>query len=457
METAAQAAVHECTWIPDESSVLVVCGNGNNGGDGYVVARELARRCNIVIGAVPNLGAMSAATKVNFQRVLDLGIPITDPLTALSHNYDVVVDAILGVGGSASVREPQASWIRAINALHTKVVSIDVPTGLDPLSGEAHPDAVKAFLTITMEGYKPGLLTGTGKSLCGRIVVVPIGAPTEVTDQKAFASVIEQSDVRRLLPPRRHDSHKYSYGHVLVVAGSPGMRGAAALTAEAALRCGAGLVTLASDDIHPLLPREVMTVPLSKAHSIAERCTVIVAGPGLGTDSSRLTILTHLLSTHPDIPTVVDADALRILGDLRNTLQHMVITPHLGEFKRLLEQCGLPPCEPVNIMESVQCAVHLSRFLNCTVHLKTVPAITTNGNEMFICSTGTPALATAGTGDVLSGIIGGLLAQHVRGTPTAAALGAYVHGMAAEVALQTKAPEYLLAGDIIRELGSVLA
>ncbi len=445
METASGNAAQACAWIPDGATVLVVCGNGNNGGDGYVLARLLHRRCAVTIAAVPDVARMSTATHANFLAATSLGIPVIQPGGHTLPTPDVVIDAIIGVGGGSDLRDPVPEWTRWVNSLTTTVVAIDVPTGLDSLTGEAHPDAIRATRTITMVGYKPGMLMPNGRRLCGEITVVGIGAPGELVSLHASAWAIEASDVRGWLPPRDPGVHKYRLGHVVVIAGSAGMRGAAALASEAALRIGAGVCTLVTDHVHPLLPREVMTAPLSHAHQVAERASVLIMGPGFGADPSRLQILVDVLQHFPDTPTVLDADGLRILHRLQSPLPKLVITPHPGEFQRVVEQMALPVD-----------AATVARSLGCVVHLKSVPPVTTDGETTWLCTSGNAALATAGTGDVLSGMIGGLLAQGIQ-PAKAAALGAYIHGRCADEFVRKHAQETLLAGDLIRELSTVLA
>lgn len=449
METAARSAVTECPLFENPSSILLVCGNGNNGGDGFAMARMLHERHHVTVAASPNEAAMSKHTLANYRRVRDIGLPIISPNELLKVHADVIVDALIGVGGSHALRDPLSGWTKDINAHGAKVVAVDVPTGLDATTGQAHEHAVRAWCTMTMEALKPGLLSTNGRMLCGAIHVVAIGAPTGMAAALTNVFAMEPRDVRHSLAKRRPDVHKFSLGHVVVIAGSAGMRGAAALTAEAALRTGAGLVTLVSDFIHPLLPREVMTAPLQEAARVAGRATVAVAGPGYGRSPDSLQFLAEVLSAIPDVPVVLDADGLRSLPLMHRPLWNVVLTPHQGEFDWI---CSNLLADEHGVSHPQELATRLGTI----IHHKTVPPTTTDGKKTYLCSTGNPGLATAGSGDVLSGIIGGLIAQGVRPLQSAA-LGAWIHGRAADQIVAAHAQESLIAGDIIRELGNVLA
>jgi NAD(P)H-hydrate epimerase len=451
VDTAAANAVAALKdVVPDHARVLVVCGNGNNGGDGFAMASMLADRCSIMIAADPDEERMTPETLHQLAEARARGLAFIAPCTSVDQ-VDVVIDAIIGVGGGSDLREPIPEWTRWMQALGALIVAIDVPTGLDALTGEAHADAIRAELTITMAGYKPGLLSAEGRLHCGRIQVVGIGAPEGLAESLTTSFAIERADVRAWLPHRHPSVHKYSLGHVLVVAGSSNYRGAAALTSEAALRIGAGLVTLATNDVHPLLPREVITVPLEHVEMVLPRATVVVAGPGFGSDEHRLTLLLEILGMATHLPMVIDADGLRVVSRMQSPLPNTVLTPHPGEFRRLTADLGLD-----HLGADAEGAAALARELGCVVHLKGVPPCSTDGAITMICASGNAALATAGTGDVLSGIIGGLMAQ---GLPPlrAAALGAYLHGAAADRWITQHSQESLLAGDLIRELGSVMA
>ena len=451
METASRNAVERCPLFTLPTSILVVCGNGNNGGDGFAMARMLSERHDVVIAAVPNVQVMSSETRANYQRVIDLKIPIVHPDLIPHIDVAIIVDALIGVGGGADLRAPVGQWVCAINGHKAQVVAVDVPTGLDATTGQANESAVTATYTMTMEALKPGLLGANGRRLCGVIILVSIGAPDGMAAAASSTFVLESKDIRRILPPRIPRSHKYTYGHVMVLAGSPAMRGAAALAAEAALRIGAGLVTLVSDAIHPLLPREVMTAGLDMAETVARRASAIVAGPGWGREQERLQLLANTICAVPETPVVLDADGIKALPQLKGRHSSMIVTPHEGEFRWLCDALSITPTAG-----QVPTAQQVAKALGCTVHLKTIPPTSTDGNLTFFCTTGNPGLATAGSGDVLSGVIGGLLAQ---GVPQlqAASLGAMIHGAAADSVVEHNSQESLIAGDLLRELGKVLA
>lgn len=451
METASRNAIAMCPLFEHPTSILIACGNGNNGGDGYAMARMLSERHSVVVAAMPNAQAMSNETHANYLRVIDGNIPIIHPDLIAQADVSIIVDALIGIGGNSDLRTPVDQWTCAINSHKAQVVAVDVPSGLDATTGQAHACAVSATYTMTMEALKPGLLGSNGRRLCGRIIPVSIGAPDGMASAASSTFVLEAKDVRRILPTRVPRSHKYMYGHVMVLAGSQAMRGAAALAAEAALRVGAGLVTLVSDAIHPLLPREVMTASLDMAESVARRASVIVAGPGWGREEERLHLLAKTICAVPETPVVLDADGIRALPLFKGKRSSMIITPHEGEFQWLCNALNITPTDG-----QIPTAQQAAKALECTIHLKTIPPTSTDGKQTFLCTTGNPGLATAGSGDVLSGIIGGLLAQ---GVPQlqAAALGAMIHGAAADKIVGHCAHESLIAGDLLCELGTVLA
>lgn len=456
METAASNAIAACDVFAVGRSVLVVCGNGNNGGDGYAMARMLKPSHSVLIAANPQPENMSHETLQNYRRAVDLGIPIVSPDTIGSVHANIIIDALIGVGGSAELRGSVGEYTERINLHPATVVSVDVPTGLDATSGEADPHAVCADHTVTMVGYKMGMLGANGRRLCGRVHVASIGEPTGLAGKMAKGWVLDNSDIRRLLPRRKPDSYKHAMGHVLAIAGSTGMSGAAALAAEAALRAGAGLVTVATDSVHPLLPREVMTVGLheldAQLSSGLSGIAVVLGGPGFGQILNRLEILTKVVNAVPQKPVVLDADGLRIVPHLTRPLQNVVLTPHPGEFARLQQQLGFSQILPA----TAEAAEEVSDRIGCVIHLKSIPPTTTDGRQTFYCTRGNPGLATAGTGDVLAGIIAGCIAQ---GVPplNAAALGAFIHGSAADLATASVAEESLIAGDLFETIGRALA
>jgi NAD(P)H-hydrate epimerase len=399
--------------------VVVVAGKGNNGADGRAAARRLERRGAKVV----TLDAADAP------RVLP--------------GCDLVIDAAYGTGFRGEYLPPCVPG-------GAKVLAVDIPSGLDPVSGAVSrggsageiPLVVRADVTVTFAAMKPGLLIGEGPEYAGRVVVADIGLDAG----RARAQLVERDDARQLAPRRGRTANKWTSA-VYVLAGSPGMYGAALLAAQAAMRAGAGMVRLGIPGADPatLPPTEVVIRPtpaVGFGPTVFEdmhRCRALVVGPGLGLDDRKASEIRRIIADAP-VPVVVDADALTMLGtkpDLSRRIHDTVFTPHDGEFARL---AGAPP-GPDRFAD----VRALAAATRASVLLKGPTTIVAEPDGMaFAANTGGARLATAGTGDVLAGVIGAFLAIGLPG-PLAAAIGAYVHGAAAELGSATG----LVAGDLL--------
>jgi len=468
METASRNAVDRLQTLLNGRtglSILIGCGSGNNGGDGFAMARMLADHHNVTVLTDSDDVKMSAETKRNHTLASACArlIPWDDAADATAAEYDVVIDALVGVG----MRFPLDALATArCNALDRCIaamkIAVDVPTGLDPMTG--HADTVfHADHTITMVAPKPGFYRNDGTSCVGHIHIVSIGAPENVVRSHTDHFVLEASDVRTWLPARGRRTSKFDYGRVLVVGGSRRMRGAPALTAHAALACGAGLVELASPALHPMVIPEVMTcevaatdggtlsaMALDTLRQCAERATVVAVGPGLGDDAEGLaTVRAFLEGLDPSVPVVIDADATRVLPKLRRDMASLICTPHVGEFARMLESDRAS-----TQVHSLERAQEMARRWGCVLHVKDVPSVSTDGRTTYLTVHGNPGMATAGSGDVLTGIIAGLAAQGCRPLE-AAALGAYLHAAAGDVCATRQAMPTIIASDLIRALHDV--
>ena len=468
MTTAASNATEAVNdRIPEHSRILISCGSGNNGGDGFAMAHMLSGQHSVVVvtdALIENLSPES----LHHYRLSQQTEKSKNPVTFIqwseldtNDSFTVVIDAILGAGGSSKLRDYLPERLAILNAFDAHHISIDVPTGVDALTGEVHDSSFKADLTIAMAGIKVGCLSAKGRAFSGEFVVVSIGAPTTVVASHASAVALEDLDVRLWLPPRDRRSSKFDFGRVLVVAGSTRMRGAAALAAESAMRIGSGLCVLATTDVHPLLPREVMTEVLeatpagtiaASAKSVIEqqldRATSLVVGPGIGTEDETLQMLADVLNAaDPALPVVLDADGLRLLPMLNRDMSHIVLTPHEGEYQHILRlrKHLYSHCLPKE----------LAQDLGCVIHKKGFPSVTTDGITDVWTLCGNAGMSTAGSGDVLSGMIGGLLAQGLSQL-RATALAAYIHARAGDEAANELTQEYMLAGDIIRSMPRVL-
>ncbi|MCP4804898.1 MAG: NAD(P)H-hydrate dehydratase [Proteobacteria bacterium] len=418
METAGLAVAREVRALTP-ASVLVLAGRGNNGGDGWVVARHL-HRVGVPVAVWPVSAAPSSDCAVQRSAAEAFGVRVVDgPVSA-----DVVVDALLGTGLSSDLRGEVAERVAWLHDAPGSVVALDLPTGLCGDTGRVLGDAVRADVTVTFDRARLGHLLEPGADHTGRLVVADIG----LVDGPAAAEILTADDIRGLLPVRGASSHKGSHGHVGVVAGSPEMQGAAVLVCTAALRAGAGLVTLHTDVVPRGLPPEVMT----RQGLDLDGYDALVVGPGLG-DADTWSIWADC-----PVPAVFDADGLR---HTTPSAHPRAITPHPGEARRLLNRADIQADRLGAVRELGRIAPALLKGRHTLI----------SGDPVRINRTGGPMLATAGSGDVLSGVVGALLARGL--TPRdALSVGAFVHGLAGE-----RLGHGLIASDLCAALPGVLA
>ena len=459
MTRAATAAWNalRARW-PAARDVLVLCGGGNNGGDGLVLARlarEAGCRVRVVqLGDAARIGGDAATARRDW---LDAGGEIealSDPLTM---DADVIVDALLGTGFAGALQPDWRTVIEAANAAAAPVVAIDVPSGLAADSGHVGDAAIHAALTVTFIGRKPGLYTGDGPDCCGEIVYDDLGVPASVYEDVAHCALLDTATAPNpFATARPRAAHKGYFGHVLVVGGDHGMNGAVRLAGEAALRSGAGLVSLATRRSHAAqLAASCPELMCHGVESTAElkallaQASVVVIGPGLGQSDWARTLLAGVLEA--DLPLVVDADALNRLAREPLSRDNWILTPHPGEAARLLgESIAEIQADRLAAVQALQ-----SRWGGVVV-LKGAGTIVRSEAEMpVICAAGNPGMATAGMGDVLSGIAGALLAQ---GLPLARAARAAVclHAAAGDQAAGA-GERGRLARDLIKRLPALLA
>jgi NAD(P)H-hydrate epimerase len=457
-------------------TVAVVCGPGNNGGDGFAVARQLfLRGADVDVFLLCEEKALKGDALTNYLLLEPLGVATIQwarESEGISlEDYDLVIDAVFGTG---TVREPDGTYRQAIETINDSpatVLAIDVPSGVNASTGEVPGVAVQADVTVSLQCAKCGLLLPPGRDLVGDLVVSPISIPEveEITQAAPFA-LTEDVDILHTLPARPRDAHKGVFGNLLVIAGSRGMSGAARLVAMAALRSGVGLVKVACPDsiraeVAAIRP-EIMTIglPETAAGTISaaalemlkphlEWADALAVGPGLGTDDSTAHFLRDLLKIVRR-PMVIDADALNIIAahNLQADLPpDAVITPHPGEFDRLTKSA------PSSLQNRLRAARDLARNRKLCVVLKGAPSVCFDSEGLgMINPTGNPGLATAGSGDVLTGIIASLRAQGLDGY-TAAWTGCYLHGRAADLALPETGTASLMAGDVITYLAAAFA
>ena len=453
--------------------VAVVCGKGGNGGDGFVVARWLKRaghRVEVFLLAAPDELRGDPALKLREMERRGLRARVVEDPAVLARALpaaQLVVDAMLGTGARGEPSALIAAAIEHVNASGRPVVALDVPSGLAADGAPPEGPVVRATLTPTFAGLKRGLVGGAGVTLAGRVVVVDIGVPRAAIERGVATFELEREDVARHFPPRPRDNHKGSYGHLLVVAGSVGKTGAAALAARAAMRAGAGLVTVATaasaQPVVAALLLEAMTEPVAETaartialkardalHELAARRDAVALGPGLGLDEDTQALARALVFDFEQ-PMVVDADALTALAGhldrLRGARAARCLTPHPGEMARML---GVSIADVQR--DRIATARQFATAWETPVVLKgATSVIGLPDGTVLLNPTGNPGMASGGTGDVLSGMLGAFLA---RGLEPAAALaaGVYLHGLAGDVAAERLGQESLVAGDVIEAL-----
>lgn len=490
MEDAARAAFEVIRSLVEEHcqkrdivrpSLVFLCGSGNNGGDGFVLARHFSHIADVRVYWTGSVEKMSAETRMNFtlletHSILTQHISSSETLENITLEADCIIDALIGNGGSERLRGIAADILRTVREhrrSRTLSIAIDIPTGLNGETGKAHEDCFRADYTVTMAALKTGLLLNDAPDVCGCIITVPIGIPASVIEKQASVRVLEQDDVVRLLPKRPRRATKHDFGSVAIIGGTQAMSGAPALSANACISAGAGLVRLYAPYIHNAALPEVMahTLPSNAQGAISraalpllreaiEKSDVLALGPGLGADAEMLDVVRELIASIPPHKSVViDADGLRALRLENETLlplrPNIVLTPHRGEFARLTG------CDYEAIPETAQTlAPAWAKTLGCTLLLKNVPTIISNGALSYWNMSGNAGMATAGSGDVLTGIIAAILAQTRRlgiEPLEAAALGAYIHGRAGDLFAVQHSQQTLTASGLIGMLGAVFS
>jgi len=460
--------------------VTILCGKGNNGGDGFVVGRLLRRQqADVTVFLIPSAKELTGDARVMYRRFIGsarsssvIASPAHERLCSRLQSSDLVVDALLGTGLSTPVSGAYAAAIDALNEMSADrgfpVVAVDLPSGIHADTGEVLGTAVRATLTVTLGLPKLGLYVNQGIDHAGRIAVTDIGIPpayVEAIDSRV--SLMTGSQVRRVLPRRAPSTHKGTYGHAAIIAGAVGKTGAAAMVAKAALRIGTGLVTVATpasaNRILEAKLLEVMTAPMPETDAATlafvglERLVAFVhdrsaaaIGPGLTTHPDTTRLVQELVK-RLDRPSVIDADGLNALSAQPDILSvckvSPILTPHPGEMARL--DRSTPQIVNAN---RVSTAVRYAQAHRVIVVLKGARTVVARADGVAsICPTGNPGMATAGTGDVLTGMIVGLLAQRL--SPWDAACAAtYLHGLAGDMAAQEIGEVGMTAGDVIERI-----
>lgn len=469
MERAGLAVARHAVERYAPRRVLVIAGTGNNGGDGLVAARELHNHgVGVTVLIWGTKDRMTEACMAQFKIAQHMSLPMSfrTALEPRDLHHALVIDAAFGTGLKKDIEGERARSIATINQSDLPVLSVDIPSGVSADTGQVMGEAIRAQLTVTFGALKRGHLLHPGAGHSGEVIVEDIGFP-----QKLFHNIectaVGRDTLRALLPARQPYSHKGSYGHVFLAAGSRGKSGAAIMAARASLRAGAGLVTIGAPasmaQSFEGRVTEEMVMPLPDEQGslcqaafepmeefMSEWASVLAFGPGIGRAAQTVSLV-HAIVKHSAIPMVIDADAINALAEKPDILKRakapIVITPHPGEFARL---CGVPVREVEADRLSV--ALEFAKKYSVVLLLKGVPTIVaTPKGHAFINTTGNAGMATAGSGDVLTGIVAGLLAQGL-GPAEAASAAACLHGMAGDIAANTKGTHGLMATDITEAL-----
>jgi hydroxyethylthiazole kinase-like uncharacterized protein yjeF len=455
MENAAR----NFTGVLDKGldNFLIICGKGNNGGDGYAIARQLVSRGKqICIFSCETFG-LSPDCQINYNICKSLNIPMENNISKLKElliSHDTVIDAVFGTGLDKAPKAPYDEIISQINQYGKYIISVDIPSGINGSTGETAGIHIKADETVSFVTYKQGFLNYKIFDSLGEIKIVNIGLPEYIIKKFSNTVLMDKKYISSLLIPRVKYSHKGNFGHTLVVAGSPGFTGAALISAGAAVKSGSGLVTLAT--FHECLPivssgfPEIMTADLSdksRLLGLLEKADSVAFGPGLGNSRRTLELLEFILEKS-NTPVVLDADGLNALASKLSLLEKLknrcILTPHLGEFSRI---SGLSIKEISR--DRINAAKDFAEKYSVIILLKGYQTIITNGSEVYVNTTGNSSMANGGMGDTLTGITASLISQKYNIFDSGKIAG-FLHGYIGEEL--SKESFVVTADDIIRNI-----
>ncbi len=457
MERAAMSAVK--LLLEREQSdarFLAVCGPGNNGGDGVATARilhEMGYKAAVSFVGQPE--KMSSETQKQMEIAVGCHVPVI-PMSSIKDNqFDVIIDGLFGIGLTREITDVYEQIINEINDSDAIVYSLDIPSGVHAGSGEIMNVAIKADTTITFGVNKLGLILHPGCTYAGDVIIADIGFPREsLTMIKSPYYYYEPQDIRHMLPERKPRTHKGSYGHVLVVAGSETMCGAACLCAEAAYKSGAGLVRVVSPGINRdiILEKcpEALFSERDELSEVTDWADAIVIGPGLGLDKEAQEMVQYVVENSP-VPTVIDGDGIKLARNVTSTLsENFVVTPHMKEMSYLTNR------DISDLLKNpVSAAYDAAMDLDGIVVCKDARTVVSDGHSCYINVSGNNGMATGGSGDVLAGVVGGFLAQGMEPFD-AAKLAVYLHGLAGDVMAEKLSKYSLMASDLLDGLGEVI-
>ena len=455
MENAAINFIKNLKNIPE--NILIVCGKGNNGGDGYAIARHLMlMKKNVTIFAC-DTEKMSTDCQINYNVCKQLHVPVETDIKSLEKlllNAELVIDAIFGTGLSSHFTEYYSNIINQINSSSKYTVSVDIPSGISGNDGTPMETCIKASRTISFVTYKQGFLNYKSLGFFGKITVVNIGIPDNFIKNFVTSQLLEKNFIKSLYIPRSLTAHKGNFGHSIIIAGSEGYTGAAVIAADTAVKSGSGLVTLATDsktrDIVSTKLLEAMTCSFDDFDDtehfteLLKKSTAVAFGPGIKVDQKYYELLKFVIE-NTSSPIIIDAGGISLLAENPELLSKLknrcIITPHLGEFSKI---SGLSVSE-IN-SDRMNTARDFADKYSITVLLKGYNTIITNGCEIFVNSTGNSHMATGGMGDALTGLITSLVSQGYT-LINAANIGAFFHGYIGDRLL--KKQEIITAEDII--------
>lgn len=458
-----RAAISVCRHIELDKHILVVCGTGNNGADGLAVARLLfLDGADVKYFIIGDISKASPEFKTQLDICKSYNVPYTGEFTDIDR-FDVIVDAIFGIGLSRSLSQPFTQVINEINKSGKKVISIDIPSGLMADDGRVMSDAIIADITVTFGFIKSGLLLGEGKKYSGDVIVEAIGIDNNsLYDINPKSYIFENSDLQKLNKPSV-TQHKNSCGRLLVIAGSMDMEGAAYLCAKAAMKSGCGILTIYTHEsnvsvLHMQFPEAIVKGYKSPSQddiiNYLNHCDAVLIGPGLSVSQESEKIVTTVMK-YSNVPMVIDADALNIISAKMSLLDGLhpdiIITPHIGEMSRLTGESSIYISE-----HQLNVAVDFANKYQLTVVLKSHTTVIAHPyKKSCINAYGNCGMATAGSGDVLAGLIAGMLCQG-NSSELSSDAGVFIHSKAADNMIKYTGLRGLMASDIINGIDGVL-
>ncbi|MEG0963091.1 MAG: NAD(P)H-hydrate dehydratase [Lachnospiraceae bacterium] len=460
MERASLCVVNEIVkyWAhPEKPQILLVCGTGNNGGDGLCTGRILNRMgYHVILVLIPSGNKLSLETQCQKETLEAYGIPVKDKIP--DENFDIIIDALFGIGLTRDLTGIYREYVEKMNEMCGYKIALDIPSGIKGDTGAVMGVAFRADITVTFAFYKIGLLLYPGTEYAGKVICADIGIDTfGIPVDEIQTYLMDEIDLLQI-PKRKSYSNKGTYGKVLTIAGHKNMAGAALLSGKAAAVMGAGLVHIFTEDANRIIIQQQFPEAILTTYDTTEQgkeqlkqnmdwARIIVAGPGMGMGEAAFEMIEILLA-YSKVPLILDADALTILSDhlewLKESNVPIIITPHLGEMERLTGK------SIIDIQKQLlQVARDFAKEYNVICVLKDArTVIALPDGTGWINTSGNNGMATAGSGDVLTGVIAGLIAQGLK-PEKAAPLGVYIHGKAGDIMVKQVGTYGLLAGDLI--------